>query len=580
MDNTQQPTVAWLLEKTNAQALAQLLKRWPMLLQAWEKGGFKLVPQSFENPALRTRLLFLLLQKDAPTESFLMDIADLKTWKPLQEAWKALSQDWLAQNWRAFLKSLPDPRPWCMAIIWWGDSDKMKRLAELLSRCRALWQEPPADRQPGALLPMLQCFTPAAKNITVKDSQNEQLHALREKHTAAKQQLEQLRRENKQLSQQLTDELSQCQHALKQQEHVFLARERKLQAENAAICANAEEKTRVALDNFQQMALGIHPDLLAFTQNLSQEEAALEKRLEAALQKQADTNLRYGLKRELRDEVLRLEEYLSQIRLAIDEAITISPELPVLQREIENRLAQVYEKLHEDPEQLSLAIIPTRLKSLIKTVKLDAGAQAKFSDLRKFLENDHLRQLLLPDENAAVRTLLEQRCQLHLSVQSSQDIARTKPLSHSHTQLIWSLAAFINDLHRVVLYVDAYNVIIGDKAWKAIKDKKGLLHVRQEFLNSFKAKASVFRQVNLVYDGGSTLSSVENFGNIVVHFAPSLQADQNADDYIVKSLRENPKDQDTLRWVVTDDVGLQNRCKESCDALVAAFCLNQFLRLS
>ena len=50
MDNTQQPTIAWLLEKTNAQALAQLLKRWPILLHAWEKGGFKLVPQSFENP--------------------------------------------------------------------------------------------------------------------------------------------------------------------------------------------------------------------------------------------------------------------------------------------------------------------------------------------------------------------------------------------------------------------------------------------------------------------------------------------------------------------------------------------------
>jgi len=580
MDNTQQPTIAWLLEKTNAQALAQLLKRWPILLHAWEKGGFKLVPQSFENPTLRMRLLALLQQKDAPTESFLMDIAGLKTWKPLQEAWEALSQDWLEQNWRAFLKSVPDPRPWCMAVIWWGDSNKMKRLAKLLPRCRSIWQIPSVDRPPGALMAMLQCFTPSAKVITAKDNQNEQLHTLRENYTAAKQQLEQLRRENKQLNQQLTDEQMRCRHTLKQQEHVFLARERELQDENAAICANAEEKTRIALENFQQISLGIHPDLLAFTQDLSQEKAALEKRLEAVLQKQADTNLRYGLKRELRDEVLRLEEYLNQIRLAIDEAIIICPELTILQREIENRLAQVYEKLNEDPEQLSLAVIPTRLKSLIKTVKLDAEAQTKFAALKNFLENDHLRQLLLPDENAAVRTLLEQRCQLHLSVENGKDIARTKLLPHSHTQVIWSLAAFINDLHRVVLYVDAYNVIIGDKAWKALKDKKGLLQVRQQFLNCFQTKASVFHQVNLVYDGGSALSSVENFGNVIVHFAPSLRADQSADDYIVKSLRENPKESDTLRWVVTDDEGLQNRCKEFCDALVAASCLNQFLRLS
>ncbi|NLF93188.1 MAG: hypothetical protein GX564_04810 [Oligosphaeraceae bacterium] len=580
MHQISQAALSWLLEKTNSQALAHLLRRWPALCSAWEKGGFKLTPQTFENQTQRARLQSILLLKEAPTEVFLLDVADLKGWLPLREAWEALSPQWLEQHWRDFLQSVPDPRPWCMAVIWWGKSDKLQRLASLLLLCRKVWQDPPGERPPGPLAPMLQCFSSPAKVRAAKDNRLEQQQAWQEKFSALKPQLEQLRRENQELQRQLSDEQARNRNALKQQQRASEAREQKLQADLAAICASSEAKTRAALDNFQQMCLGIHPDLEAFSTSLAQTNAGLAERLEAVLQKQAGTNRLYGLKRELRAEAERLEGYLQQVRLAIDEAIVICPELPALQKELENLLAQVYAKLQEDPDKLALAVIPTRLKALIMTISLDAEAQTKFAALRDFLEQEFIGQLLLPDETEAVRALLDKRCRLQLEAESRSAVERARFLPHSHTQLIWSLAAFVNDLHRVVLYVDAYNVIIGDNAWKAVKDKKGLLQVRREFLDRVRVKAGIFKQVHLVYDSGNALSSVETAGKVSVHFAPSLREDQGADDYIVKMLRENPREEQTLRWVVTDDEGLQNRSKEFCDGIVAGFCLNQFLRLT
>ena len=581
MQQISQAALSWLLEKTNAQALAHLLRRWPAICSVWEKGGFKLTPQTFESPTQRLRLQSVLLLKDAPIQDFVLDIAELKSWLPLREAWEALSPQWLEQYWRALLQSVPDPRPWCMAVIWWGDSKKLQRLGSLLLLCRTIWREPPGDRPAGPLTPMLQFFSRPAKERTAKDNRhNEQQQALQEKINALKPQLEQLRRENQELQRQLSDEQARSRNALRQQQRAAEAREQKLQADMEAICADSETKTRAALDNFRQMSLGIHPDLQAFSTSLAQENASLAERLEAVLHKQAATNRLYGLKCELRAEAERLEGYLQQLRLAIDEAMVVCPELPALQKELENLLVQVYEKLEEDPDQLALGVLPARLQALIKTIRLDAEAKTKFVALREFLEQDFIGELLLPDEVEAVRTLLDKRCQLLLETESRNAVERSRPLPHSHTHIIWSMAAFVHDLHRVVLYVDAYNVIIGDSAWKAIKDKKGLLQVRKEFLDCVRVKAGIFKQVHLVYDGGSALGNVETTGNISVHFAPSLRADQSADDYIVKILRETPREEDTLRWVVTDDEGLQNRSKEFCDGMVAAFCLNQFLRLT
>ncbi len=233
--------------------------------------------------------------------------------------------------------------------------------------------------------------------------------------------------------------------------------------------------------------------------------------------------------------------------------------------------------MQEEPEQQALAVIPTRLKTLIKSIALDSEAQTKFSAVREFLEDQVTGQLLLSDELAAIQNLLAERCRLQLEVATRNDAVRIR--SHSYTQMILSLPAFVHDLHRVILYVDAYNVIIGDSHWKAIGNKRGLLQARQEFLGCCQHRAGFFKQINLVYDGHNSLGNLENHDNITVHFAPKLHSDQSADDYIVKLLRENPKPENTLRWVVTDDEGLQKRCQKFCDGIVASSSLNQFLRM-
>ncbi|MFA6931606.1 MAG: NYN domain-containing protein, partial [Lentisphaeria bacterium] len=209
---------------------------------------------------------------------------------------------------------------------------------------------------------------------------------------------------------------------------------------------------------------------------------------------------------------------------------------------------------------------------------LDETAPRKFTELLQFLEHDCIHGLLLPDELVSLKKLLEDRRKLHNSQVSSVEARKSL---HYHTREIWALTPFINNFPKLSIYIDGCNLLLSDSQWNAMTKKLGQTAAREDLLAKCKSKAKLFKTIQLIFDGvGSQNTSEKIEAGLTLYFAAQLQADQNADNYLVQLLKDTPKAEGELRWVVTDDMGLRYRVETLCEAIVPTSSFAQFLRIS
>ncbi len=554
----------------------------PILLH----GGFQLNSKSFENPNLRLRLNTLLQREADLMDAFLSDVHLMHNWRSACNAIETLDRDWLKKNWKRFLRTVADPRPLVLGMYWAGKGlkdDKLDRLCQRLLACPTLWQEPSALGQHADLAATLHHFTATKATATATPDAGRLaglLNKLEQENASLRKSLEQSRKESK--LQQRAHEVEQQQSRLKYAalERDLKEREGYFQKQYQQLETSAQEFSSREIAAFQQRVLGLQPELETLLENTRNENFPLQKRIEKVLLLQADNNRRFGLRQELRKEIAELEDRLQDLLQAIDECVVVHEDLPKLQVEVETRIDQLKEKLKEGNLALLPGDIPSRMKTMIKTVRLDDTAPQVFTEIMQFLEHDYIRRLLQPDELQAIRKLLEEQRKKHSHIVSSR---HANTASHAHTGEIWFLTQHIREFHRTSLYIDGCNLLLCDPQWKELTLKKGQSTARADLIEKCKGKAVLFKGIHLIFDGVEYQDSIEKMdGRLTLHFAARKQSDQNADNYLVRLLKETPKVEleQELRWVVTKDIGLQTRVAHLCDAIVPNPSFAQFLRIS
>ena len=574
----------WLLQHTPSQTTYEIVKQSGELLPILLHGGFQLNSKSFENPNLRLRLSTLLLREVDLLEAFLGHERLMRSWKTASDAIEMLNREWLKSDWRILLRTVADPRPLVFGLFWTGKGlkdEKMERLSRHLFACPSLWQEPDSSRKAPDFADILKLFalTKDSSSVTPDSGKQASLAKKLEQETASlRKALEQSRKESKQQQRAYEAEQQQWRQKYANLERDLKDREGHWQKLYQQLETSAQELSKQEIAAFQQRVLGLQPEQEAELESVRNRNAALQERIENALQLQSANNRRFGLRQELRREIAELEARLQAIQQAIDECVVIHEDLPKLQTEVETRISQLKEQLKEENLPTQREDIPNRMKLMIKTVRLDDSAPQAFTEIRQFLEHDYLRRLLHPAELQAVQKLLDEQRNKHNHIVSSRN---ANTASHAHTGEIWFLTQHIQNFHRTSLYIDGCNLLLCDPQWKELTVKKGQAAARADIIEKCKSKAALFKSIHLIFDGIEYQDSIEKIDlGLTLHFAARKQSDQNADNYLVQLLKEIPKAAQELRWVVTKDIGLQTRVAHLCDAIVPNSSFAQFLRIS
>ena len=571
----------WLLQNTNSQNLYNALKNLDELHHLMQQGGFKINANAFDNAIVQQRLLNLLSQQDFLVQPFLCELSRRRPWRNVCLASQMLDEKYLLKNWRKIIESLADPRMLIMGLYMDNKSEALYRLSERLMSCPSLWQKQnsskPADKD---LAEALSCFAsepglakpaPGIEPKQLKAEQNKNAE-LRKQLKSYKNELEQMQRQ-KQQAQDTMALMSQ------QQEEELINQEKLWQKE-------CEEQVQKAQSEAEEIHRAVMQQLLGYKpgeeNNLRQDTemaVSLSRRIDKALQRQAEINTRFGMRHELLQKLHQLQAQQEQLRMAINDAIVLDDELYELDKECNAKLYELRKTLNEEPEALSLDSIPFRIENMIKTVRLDnRDATEKLLEIKEFLSQKQWQQLLTAAEQEKLNDILEKQSKTHGHI-----LTQTKDKNNIDTPQcneIWSIAQHVADFKRINIYVDACNLMLCAPEWQERIKAKGQAETRKLLVEKCKSKVNLFRQISLVFDSVEEMDSIENIGNnLSLHFAGKKQEEQNADNYLVDMLQKKISDPKQISWIVTDDYGLRNRVHSLCNGAVPVQEFARFLKM-
>ncbi|MBR6471345.1 MAG: NYN domain-containing protein [Victivallales bacterium] len=358
----------------------------------------------------------------------------------------------------------------------------------------------------------------------------------------------------------------------------------------AMLKVDTEREMKAQIADFEANALGVHPDLVTFAKQAVRTGEGLRERTTQMLQRQRETNKRYGTLQMLRDEIHKTDQMLSQVKLTVEEAIQPVPGMTELQRDLENHIDELRRRLHGDTGaelRNEVLVMPARLRAYIAEIPLDESGLAQFDAVQQMLESTLGQRLYGPEECQEALKQLERRrdlakqgreCTRHLS-ETTDDKAVTGAL-----KVIHQLTPYLERFAVVDLFVDAYNVIKQDPYWKRLEEApNGFQEARRDFIRKCAGKARFFRSVTLVFDSDLPTTSIEHQGNLNIIYAAAKTEGQNADNYLVEHLAElADADEAALethtRWLVTNDHELRLRVCNTCQAIVACQCFAIFMK--
>ncbi len=618
--------IRWALKHINYSTFADMMNEYPRLGHALRRGGFKLTPNSFREPPTVQRITAIISNDTEFSHLTMLAVgSNNNKLASFYLAYGMLSDEWLLTNWRSWIRTLEDPRPVILSFMVDDRKPAFKKLAMRLMRIPTLWDEKklrsrkvdssktmphiqryrealryfrlrdettaapesadtPATAAPASpqntltkhptagLLSLSQNTTQQAENKEVEPTNNKKFGQLRNE-------CERLQKELK-----IQANLHKSQLEEKDKEYDQLVGELEeirgqFQAAIAALRDEHDAALKQEQASFEAVVLGVHPDLEAYAQEQHKETGNIKERVKNALNAQRENNRRYGTRQQLREEIDRLNSLLKQVRYACEEAITLTPELPKLQTELENRITEIQERLREDSQdnELPLAVLPTRLTNYVREIPFAPEAFRKFDDVQKIMESDLGKSLLPPEEQKALTLLLERRrglCRRALEPRLAPAPSRTSETVAGEMQFINQMSWFISEFPNVEVFVDGYNVLKRDPHWSSMQNNvAGLGVARNNFIECCERVAKLFKHLTLVFDSDLTTGNIEHRGNLTIVFVAKLTEDQNADNYLVETL-QTLKEKDleenvtSTRWLVTDDFELRLRVQECCDAIV------------
>ena len=355
--------------------------------------------------------------------------------------------------------------------------------------------------------------------------------------------------------------------------------------------ADTEREMKAQIADFEANTLGVHPDLVTFAQKAVREGEGLRERTTQMLQRQRETNRRYGTMQTLRDELHKTDQMLSQVKIAVEEAVQPMAGMTDLQRDLEMHITELQQRLRGDTGielKNETLVMPARLRAGIVECALDADGLAQLDAFQQMLLSPAGRRLYGPEERKEAMELLERRRELALKAVAHArhlDAVTGDAAVTGKLKVIHQLTPFLERFAEVDLFVDAYNVIKQDPYWSGLeKSPNGFQEARRDFIRKCASKAKLFHSITLVFDSDLPTTTSESRNNLKVVYVGMKTEGQNADNYLVEELddlagdeseRSNPQ---TARWLVTNDHLLRLRVCNSCEAVVACQCFAIFLK--
>ncbi|MBP5301203.1 MAG: hypothetical protein J6Y80_07325, partial [Victivallales bacterium] len=343
-----------------------------------------------------------------------------------------------------------------------------------------------------------------------------------------------------------------------------------------------DQEARRQIADFEAATLGIHPDCLAYASQAHHDREQLRERLNQLVTRQREINTRFRTRQQLRDELQKIDQYITQVQRMVEDAIQPIPELTDLQKDLETKAEELNAQLHNDTEGLELRnnvkVLPNRLAASIIEIPSTTDGLATCSEVAQFLDSRLGRKLFTQEELQNAAEMLDRRRQAILAaLDKERQFAELTPTEeHPLTPPIHhQLASLLDQFKDVDLFVDGCNVILNDSYWAdIINTPNGFSQAKTDFIARCRKKARFFHSLTLVFDSDLTTMNTEREGNFAVLYPGKVAEDQNADNYIVEEFEkraaaEEETGEKSVRWLVTNDHGLQNRVVNSCDAIIA-----------
>lgn len=589
----------WLLTQLSATTLSEAVKSRPAWSNQLCKGGFQMTPQTISTPAMRERLRQLLLRNPASADELLRLLYLQKgPWHASFALLELLGPQWMLNSWRLLLETLPDPRPFIMAMSFPDCEDPaLPRLAGRLLRCPSVWKNREQTDQAGNVwIDFAKTVLPPVKTLRTR----EDCAAAAVDHgptpADADQAGDKLKNQNKQLksqNRQLTDALDQERAKTRELDHLF--REQKHRQEEARQVDEREHQEIAArhqqelsrrehefqhrleqeMQAFKQQFLAIDPQWRELARKQRQDNDGLLQQVETAIQNQHRLNEKHGCRSLLLAEQDRLEKAHERINALLADAVVVADDLPNLIPELQKRQQEISELLNVSrPAYQPASGLPLLIAAKIKSADLaavDADSFQRFEDLIRLAAR---LELIPPAEAEGLRQTVASRVhQKHLLEHSPQG----RPLPKAKLE-VWSILRFLAQLPQTAIIIDGYNAIKCSKHWAEWEQKHSLNEARHDFLEACRRKKHFFREWVIVFDGNDPILSnleKEDDGMTVV-FAAKKNAEHNADDYIIEYLKSLPRNGKPV-WLVTGDLGLRHQADPFCQAFVTVEALEDFL---
>lgn len=559
-----QEGLLWLLQATNPSALYHCLTADTLLRRAVQVHGFKLSEQSVGNEKYSRMLAAQLMHDPEVLTQLIQAVLHCRWWQNRARHCLMLDKEWLLENWRALLATVADPRPWAMFLAERYTADeKGHRLGSLLRQCPSLWQIPAVKDTDAPLSGVLAYFQiQPENNAAAAELQHVQGEFERFRHHAAHK-YSQAQEEHKQRGQELAAALRELDELSKTLREV-----RRSSAEQLRAATEQEQTARQAeLHALLQCELGLLPALPALLNDAQEARYNLATRVETTLEKQAERNVRYGLKSHIRQEISNLEKLQKKLQDAVDDSVALAPELLPLLAEVEGTLNGLYRRLDENS---TASVIPDRLRAALYSIRLDAEALPLLAEFEQCLNSRMAQTLLLPDETAELRQRLAERQRLWSVAKQTKQPDVALP-----AKVLWRLDGYADSFTQTEIYVDFYNVLLQDSVLSMLgRNPNGLAEARHILIERCRKLSRRFRRIVLVLDSPEALSQHEETGRLTIIYAAAIAEAQNADNKLVDILQSPAAGP---RWLVTDDLALRARAERYCSAVVHTAALRALL---
>lgn len=491
-------------------------------------------------------------------------------WQPWTKVLAMLDETWLRRHWRELLRHYGPPLALALAL---DERETLRNRGDRVLGLTAFWH-PDAPRRealPPGWAELIKLLAPPAAAVAPDATSARRTQELERQTEQSRESTERWKRKCSETE----TKAAQDQERLREENRQLRRDLRAKDDELATFREQFEGRLRLEVASLRERLLAAP---VCPSEPADPTAPSLAEQAERALRRQEALDRQRGTRSELRAELEKLEELEKRLQRSLAESLVLVPGLDETSIRVGQRLREIREALGEMDTDSEAPDLAAALLSRIKNAQLGSEAAAELERLKQILNLDVVRELLGPQVHDRLCQL--QRTHTQLAADRLLDtVSPPQPTTlQTEEREVWDLAERLGCYPpaTVWLFIDGYNAIRRVGEWARVEQEQGLLAARRLLCDLCRRQAHRFAHVEIVFDGTETTAATESCTGVTVVYSRASGESQNADDHLVQRLHTIHERAD-VTWLVTDDFGLRERVRASCDAFVPPVLLQRFL---